>query len=78
MTEESITVYGPDFSVPGAAMERQHDTILIAYVPPGEHRSRADWFHALEDGGKRAGCRMGDHDDPPLRYSVTTTMQEAA
>ena len=75
MTDDRITVYSPRFSVPGAIAETGVGTILIAYQPPGERCSRADWFHSE---GPRAGRRMGDHDDPPVRYSVSPAMRDEA
>jgi hypothetical protein len=73
MSDERITVYSPHFSVPGAIVETGRWTVRISYNPPGGNR--ADWFHTE---GPRAGKRMGDHDDPPVRYSVSPAMRDEA
>lgn len=77
MTDERITVYSSRFSVPGSIVETGLGWVRITYHPPGEPRARADWFH-VRDKGPRAGIRMGDHDDPPVRYSVVPAMPDAA
>ncbi len=77
MSDERITVYGPRFSVPGTIIDRGLFTVKITYNPPGEPRARADWFHVL-GGGPRAGRRMGDQDDQPVRYSVSPALPDAA
>jgi hypothetical protein len=77
MSDDRITVYSPRFSVPGAIIGRGLGTVRISYHAPGEQHPRADWFHT-NDGGPRAGRRMGDHDDQPVRYSVSPAMPDAA
>jgi hypothetical protein len=74
MTDERITVYGPRFSVPGSIVERGLWTVQISYHAPGG--SRSDWFHVL-DGGPRAGRRMGDPSDDPVRYLVSLSERQA-
>ena len=63
-----VTVYSPRFSVPGAIDEVGIGGVRITYHPPGESRPRREWFYDL-DGDRRPGERMGDHDQPPVRYS---------
>lgn len=68
MIGDIVTVFCNRFSVPGAVNETGIGTVKISYHPPGTH-ARNDWFHDLDAGGPRAGRRMGDYDETPVRYS---------
>jgi hypothetical protein len=71
-----ITVYSSSFSVPGTIVDYAAiGTVKISYHAPGGFR--ADWFHVL-GGGRRSGQRMGDHDDPPVRYSESPALPDEA